>query len=71
MYPNLNAEMSRKKIEQKDLAKCISKGQDAISLKMNGKRCWLLDEVKAIRNTFFPNLTIEYLFKTQEELENE
>lgn len=67
MYPNLNAEMSRLGIEQKDIAKCIKKGPDAVSLKMNGKRVWLLEEAKKIRKTFFNTLTIEYLFETKEE----
>lgn len=63
MYPNLNAEMSRIGIEQKDIAKCINKGADAVSLKINGKRVWLLEEAKKIKNTFFPDLSIEYLFE--------
>lgn len=67
MYPNLNAEMSRLGIEQKDIAKCINKGPDAVSLKMNGKRVWLLEEAKKIRKTFFNTLTIEYLFETKDE----
>lgn len=67
MYPNLNAEMSRLGIEQKDIAKCINKGPDAVSLKMNGKRVWLLKEAKKIQKTFFNTLTIEYLFETNEE----
>ena len=68
MYPNLNAEMSRLGIEQKDLAECIKKGKDAISLKMNGKRIWLLEEAKKIQKTFFTELTIEYLFATKDEI---
>lgn len=63
MYPNLNAEMSRLGIEQKDIANCICKGQDAVSLKINGKRSWTLEEAKKIKEKFFPNMTIEYLFE--------
>lgn len=55
MYPNLNAEMARNKIEQKDIAKALNKGADGISLKFNGKRAWLLDEAKEIKKVFFPN----------------
>lgn len=70
MYPNLNAEMSRNDFEQKDIAKALNKGQDAISLKFNGKRPWLLEEAKKIKSIFFPNLTIDYLFETKEEQKN-
>lgn len=68
MYPNLSAEMSRLGIEQKGLAKYIEKGKDAVSLKMNGKRIWLLEEAKKIKKTFFADLTIEYLFATKDEV---
>lgn len=67
MYPNLNAEMSRKRIEQKDIAKALNKGADGISLKFNGKRAWLLEEAKKIKSEFFPNLSIDYLFTTKED----
>lgn len=69
MFPNLNAEMSRLGLEQKNIAECIHKGNDAVSLKMNGKRVWLLDEAKLIQKTFFPSMTIEYLFETKDEKE--
>ena len=68
MFPNLSAEMARKRIEQKDIARVLKKGEDGISLKFNGKRAWLLDEAKIIKKTFFPDLAIEYLFTTNEEL---
>lgn len=67
MYPNLNAEMARNKIEQKDIAKALNKGADGISLKFNGKRAWLLDEAKEIKRKFFPKLTLDYLFQTESE----
>lgn len=67
MYPNLNAEMARNKIEQKDIAKALNKGADGISLKFNGKRAWLLDEAKEIKKSFFPKLTLDYLFQTEYE----
>lgn len=67
MYPNLNAEMSRIGIEQKDIAKALNKGPDGISLKFNGKRAWLLEEAKQIKKTFFPKFTVDYLFETKED----
>lgn len=67
MFPNLNAEMSRTGLEQKDIAKALNKGADGISLKFNGKRAWLLEEAKDIKRIFFPKYTIDYLFMTKEE----
>lgn len=67
MYPNLNAEMSRIGIEQKDIAKALNKGADGVSLKFNGKRAWLLEEAKKIKSEFFPNLSIDYLFTSKED----
>jgi antitoxin component HigA of HigAB toxin-antitoxin module len=67
MYPNLNAEMSRIGIEQKDIARVLGKGADGISLKINGKRAWLLEEAKKIKSEFFPNLSIDYLFISKED----
>lgn len=68
MFPNLNAEMSRIGLEQKDIAQVLTKGADGISLKFNGKRAWLLSEAKIIKSKFFPNLTIDYLFATKGEI---
>ena len=66
MYHNLNAEMKRLDIEQKDIAKLLNKGEDGISLKFNGKRAWLLEEAKCIKKEFFPSLTLDYLFESKE-----
>ena len=40
MYPNLDAEMSRKKITQFDLIGLLDKNSSTISLKITGKRDW-------------------------------
>lgn len=66
MYPNLNAEMKRLDIEQKDIARLLNKGEDGISLKFNGKRAWLLEEAKSIKKQFFPNMSLDYLFESKE-----
>ncbi len=71
MYPNLDAEMSRKKITQFDLIGLLDKNSSTISLKITGKRDWKLPECKKIRKSFFPELSLDYLFKTKEEIEQE
>lgn len=71
MYPNLDAEMSRKKITQFDLIELLDKNSSTISLKITGKRDWKLPECKKIRKSFFSELSLDYLFKTKEEIEQE
>ena len=69
MFPNLSAEMARRKIEQKDIAILLNRGNSDISLRFNGKRSWLLDEAKKIKKELFPDLSMDYLFETSLELE--
>lgn len=61
-YPNLRAEMSRLGIKQIDIAKLLGVREATISEKMNGKSTFDIDEAFLIKKTFFPNLTIDYLF---------
>lgn len=63
MYPNLDAEMARKGIKRKDLANLFSGRIPTVSDKLNGKFPLLLEEAERIRNEFFPDLTLDYLFE--------
>ncbi|MEK3722263.1 MULTISPECIES: XRE family transcriptional regulator [Paenibacillus] len=63
MYPNLDAEMARRGIKRKDLA-CLFKNRTAtVSDKLNGKYPFLLDEAFRIKETYFPDMPLDYLFK--------
>lgn len=63
LYPNLNAEMARYGIKRKDIADRIYNGRVAtVSERLNGKFPMDIDEAVSIRDEFFPNLTIDYLF---------
>ncbi len=64
MYPNLDAEMARKGLKRKDLAQLFKGRVPTVSEKLNGKYPLLLDEAVRIRETFFPEHSLEYLFKT-------
>ena len=44
MYPNLEAEMARKKITQLAIAECLNVTPTTISLKLNGKAKLMLHE---------------------------
>lgn len=62
MFKNLKAEMGRNSIKAKDLARALNVREATISFKMNGKSDFTFSEAKQIKETFFPNLDIEYLF---------
>lgn len=63
MYRNLEAELARKAIKKKELAELLDVRQATIYDKINGKFPFTLDEAVAIRNNFFEEMNVEYLFK--------
>lgn len=71
MYPNLNAELTRKNKNQTDISEILNLNSSTVSDKMNGKRDFKLKECKKIADTLFQGLTIDYLFATKEEINNE
>lgn len=62
MFPNLHAEMARCNITATDFAKVIHKTNRSIRDKIGGQGDFTLTEVCAIRDAFFPEMTLEYLF---------
>lgn len=67
MYRNLEAEMVRENITRKDLAKTLDVRYATIIDKLKGRYSFTLDEAFKIRNRYFPHLSFEYLFKTEED----
>ena len=67
MFPNLDAEMARKKITRMALAEKIHKSPTTLSLKLNGKAPLTLAECVEIKNVVNPECTVDYLFATEEE----
>jgi predicted transcriptional regulator len=65
MYKNLEAEMVRKGITRKDIAHLLKVRYATVSWKLSGKSRLYYDEALKIKNTFFPEFTIEYLFETK------
>lgn len=63
MFKNLLAEMARRDINNLDLSKLLKLTPNTISRKMTGKSEFTRKEMFTIRNNFFPELTIEYLFQ--------
>ncbi len=66
MFPNLDAEMARKKITKAFLAKKINKSPTTLSLKLNGRAPITLDECIEIRDVVGTEYTIDYLFEVDD-----
>lgn len=66
MFPNLDAEMARKRITRSMLADKIHKTPTTLSLKLNGKAPLTLAECVEIKNEVNPECTVDYLFATDE-----
>lgn len=67
MFRNLRAEMARQDVAFGDLAKTLKVRNATVSDKVNGKSRFYIDEAISIRDEFFPNLSIEYLFGDAED----
>lgn len=65
MFPNLRAEMTRCGLTAADLSRVAHKTDRSIRDKIGGRGDFTLTEIYAIRNTFFPEMTLEYLFERE------
>ena len=63
MYGNLKAEMGRIGISIMDISRDLNFVYETLRNKFNGKTDWLNSEMLAIRDKYFPDKTIEYLFE--------
>lgn len=59
---NLEAEMKRKGIKRSDIAKCIGCSIRTVYSRFNGESQWLYNECVTIRDAFFPDSDLQYLF---------
>lgn len=58
---NLIAEMARNGISRKQVGEVLGLCQDSISHRFNGKADFKVGELAKIRDTFFPELSLDYL----------
>ena len=70
MYRNLLAEMVRQGITKKDIADYMQMRYCTVLDKLSGKYPFKLREAFKIKQKFFPMLSIDYLFATEETLNN-
>ena len=64
-YPNLRCEMARRKIKIVDIATVLGVTRGTLGLKLAQKYPITLDESFVLRDTFFPNLSLDYLFQKE------
>jgi predicted transcriptional regulator len=60
---NINAEMARRRIRKQDVAAALGINMRTLRNKLCGKTDFTFSEVQAVRDTFFPELSLEYLFE--------
>ena len=63
MLRNLMAEMKRHDIKDRDLAGALDVTVKTIHNKLTGVRDFSYPEAEAIRDSFFSDMRLEYLFK--------
>ena len=64
---NLEAEMKRKKISRSDIASLLGLSYRTIHSRFNGESEWGYSECVKVRETYFPDKTLDYLFATEED----
>lgn len=62
MYKNLKREMKLANIKIKDFARCLNVRYATVQEKLSGKYPFKLDEAMKIKESYFPDMSIEYLF---------
>lgn len=61
-FPNLAAEMSRIGVFPSDIATEVNLSPQTVRGKINDQYPWIDDEMKKIRDKWFPGMTLDYLF---------
>lgn len=67
MFANLKAEMARKSITLVQIAEKLGLNTATVSAKLNNYNRLKYCECVAIRDDFFPGMTIDYLFSTNDD----
>jgi plasmid maintenance system antidote protein VapI len=62
-YDNLRAEMTRHGKTHSDMAELLKISTVSVSNKINHKKKFTLDEAFTVQREWFPDCTIEYLFR--------
>ena len=68
MFPNLNAELGRRKMTIKALSEETGINYESLKNKMSGSTEFKRSEMTTIKTVSFPNCTLDYLFATEEQV---
>lgn len=71
MFPSLYAEMARRGVKPKDIAKLLDLNIKTARNKISGKSDLTKTEMWKIRDEFFPSMTIDSLFSTGDSRKNQ
>lgn len=63
LYPNLMAELARRNLTKRDIAQALHKDGRTIRNRFNGSAPFTIPEAFAIRDAFFPGVSLDYLFQ--------
>ena len=63
---NLEAEMKRNKISRSYIANLLGLSYRTIHSRFNGETEWGYSECIKVRDTYFPDMSLDYLFKTED-----
>ena len=66
MLHNLIFEISVHKIKKKEIAAALDIDEKTLRAKLNGTTQFKANEMLKIKDTFFPDLTLDYLFEIEE-----
>lgn len=64
-FPNLEAEMARKRVLKSDIADLLHRTNGAITTRFDGTSEWLVWEIKAIKEYLKTDMTLEELFQEE------
>ncbi len=63
MYSELKAKMVIEGVTVEDIAKLLNLHRNTVRAKIEGKSKFYIDELKKIRDEFFPEMTLDQLAK--------
>lgn len=64
-YLNLKGELAKKSITNEEVSKLLNIHRNSVANKLNGDSSFSIEEAFAIHDTYFPNLSMDYLFSTE------
>lgn len=66
-YSNLKAELARRGISMEEVSKVLNIHRNSVANKINGETSFTVEEAFKIQNRYFPKMSMDYLFATEED----